>query len=56
MTSRMFRPLTLIIALALVGLTIAACQSSDDNAEVMSAVNEANQAAREAAATDADAQ
>ncbi len=50
MTSRMFRTLTLIIALVVVGLTIAACQSSDNNAEVMSAVNEANQAAQEAAA------
>ncbi len=50
MTSRMFRPLTLIIALAVVGLTIAACQSQGDDESVTSAVSQANQSAREAAA------
>ena len=50
MTSRMFRPLTLIIALAVIGLTIAACQSSGSDESVTSAVNQANQSAQEAAA------
>ena len=50
MTSCMFRPLTLIIALAVIGLTIAACQSSGSDESVRSAVNQANQSAQEAAA------
>ncbi len=50
MTSRMFRPLTLIIALAVVGLTIAACQSSGADESVTSAISQANQSAQEAAA------
>ena len=50
MTSRMFRPLTLIIALAVIGLTIAACQSPGSDESVTSAVNEVNQSAQEAAA------
>ena len=50
MTSRMFRPLTLIIALAVIGLTIAACQSPGSDESVTSAVNQVNQSAQEAAA------
>ena len=50
MTSCMFRFLTLIIALTVVGLTIAACQSSGADESVTSAVSQANQSAQEAAA------
>ena len=49
MILRVFRPLTLILALAIAGLTIAACQSSGTDESVTSAVNQANQAAQEAA-------
>lgn len=50
MTSSVFRPLILILVLAIAGLTIVACQSSGTDEEVTSAVNQANQAAQEAAA------
>ena len=50
MTSRTFRPLILVLALAVAVLTIAACQSSETDPSVTSAVNQANQAAQEAAA------
>ena len=50
MTSCMFRSLTLIIALTVVGLTIAACQSSGVDESATSAVNQANESAQEAAA------
>ncbi len=50
MTSRVFRPLMLIIALAMVGVAIIACQSSDTDESVTAAVNQANQAAQEASA------
>ena len=38
-----------LVALALVGMSIAACQTSEPDSSVTSAVNEANQAAQEAA-------
>ena len=50
MTSRTFRPLILVLALAVVVLAIAACQSSETDPSVTSAVNQANEAAQEAAA------
>ena len=50
MTSRVFRSLMLIIALAVVVVAIAACQSSGTDESVTSAVNQANQAAQQAAA------
>ena len=50
MTSSVFRPLMLILLLAISGLTIVACQSSGADERVTSAVNQANQSAQEAAA------
>ena len=50
MPSSMFRPLLILVALAVVGMTLAACQSSEPDSSVTSAVNQANQAARDAAA------
>ncbi len=49
MKSSAFRLLMLVLALAIAGLTVSVCQSSDVDESVTSDVNEANKAAREAA-------
>ena len=50
MTLRVFSPLMLVLALAVAGLTVVACQSTGDDESVTSAVSEANKAAQEASA------
>ena len=49
MVSSVFRPLILILLLAIAGLTIVACQPSGSDERITSAVNQANQSAQEAA-------
>ena len=49
MTLRVFRPLMLILALAIAGLVIGACQSSNTNDDLTSSVEEAKLAAKDAA-------
>ena len=50
MSSHMIRLPVLLVVLAIAGMTVVACQSSETDDSVTSAVNEANQAAQEAAA------
>ena len=50
MTSRIFTTLMLVLALALIVLAIAACQSSGADESVTSSLDQANRAAQEAAA------
>ncbi len=47
---QVLRSVAVLVVLALVGMSIAACQTSEPDSSVTSAVNEANQAAQEAAA------
>ena len=47
---RAFKVVAVLVVLAIVGVSIAACQTSEPDSSVTSAVNQANQAAQEAAA------
>ena len=47
---RALKSATVLVILAIIGMSLAACQSSEPDSSVTSAVNQANQAAQEAAA------